>query len=71
MIDEKVEGWGDPEPFRSTSKYHFYKEDGRSLCGRYGRFCNLPELFDEKDNSSANCAACRKKILKHRKGGVK
>lgn len=67
MIEQKIEqGWGDPEPWRSTSKYHFFTKDGRSLCGKYGRFAGLPEVYDENDNSEMNCAACKKKIAKYR-----
>lgn len=67
MAEEKIEqGWGDPEPWRSTSKYHFYGTDGRSLCGRHGRFAGMPEVYDEKDDSAMNCAACKKKIVKYR-----
>lgn len=66
MEEEITQGWGDPELFRSTSKFHFYGKDGRSLCGRHARFAGLPEVSDENDESSANCAACKKKIAKYR-----
>lgn len=66
-VENKIEqGWGDPDPFRSSSKYHFFGKDGRSLCGKYGRLLGLPEVFDENDESADNCAACKKKIAKYR-----
>lgn len=60
------QGWGNPRPYDSKSKFHFYAKDGRSLCGRYGRFLGLPEVDDAKDEHSLNCAGCKKRIEKYR-----
>ena len=60
------QGWGNPEPFKTRSKFHFYAADGRSLCGRWGRLFEQPEVEDTNDNHLDNCAACKKKIEKYR-----
>jgi hypothetical protein len=56
-------GWGNPEPFRSTSKFHYYDEDQRSLCGKWGRVAGLPTVEEGMDEHADNCAACKKKKL--------
>jgi len=66
MSKENTQGWGNPEPYRSTSKFHYYGKDGRSLCGKWGRILGLPEVEDSQDEHSDNCAACKKKIAKYR-----
>lgn len=55
------QGWGNPNPFSSRTKFHYYGSDGRSLCGRYLRFAGRPELEEGMDDHSDNCATCRRK----------
>ena len=44
----------------NARKWHFFDEDGRSLCGKWLTFAN-PELFeDEQHDHPENCAACRR-----------
>lgn len=54
-------GWGNPRPFDSRSKFHYYGEDGRSLCGRYGRIAGQPEVEQGMDDHSDNCAECKRR----------
>jgi hypothetical protein len=54
------EGWGYLQNVGSN-KWHYFKDDGRSLCGR---FMNLSSRLEQgNDESPDNCAACRKKRL--------
>lgn len=66
MSDKKDQGWGNPRPLDSKSKFHFFGTDGRSLCGKWGRFAGLPEVEDSNDDHSDNCAACKKRIAAYR-----
>jgi hypothetical protein len=56
-------GWG---YLSNSPKWHYFDEDGRSLCGRYARFDGNMHSEDFNDTSSDNCAACRKKLAKIR-----
>ena len=57
--DGSLTGWWNPEPWRSTSKFHYVGLDGRSLCGRWGYLAG--DIEEGKDDHPDNCAACRKK----------
>ena len=65
MSEKLKEGWGVIRP--GDRKAHYYRET-MSLCGRVGFYRG----FLEPDNgkSSADCAACRKRLdkLKNPKG---
>lgn len=63
-------GWGNPDPLSAKAKFHFYGTDGRSLCGRYGRFAGLPTVEDAHDDHSANCKACKSKVLKYKASDI-
>ena len=51
------EGWGDIRP--GDRKAHYYRNSD-SLCGRVGFY--FGELEADTYKSSADCAACRKKL---------
>ena len=55
-------GWWNPEPWRSTSKWHWVTVTGRTACGRYAYLRG--DLEQGNDDSGDNCAACRKKRQK-------
>ena len=55
-------GWWNPEPWRSTSKWHWVTETGRTACGRYAYLRG--DLEHGNDESGDNCSACRKKRQK-------
>jgi hypothetical protein len=57
-------GWGNPRPFDTRSKFHFYAEDGRSLCGKWARFTGQPEVETGMDDHSDNCAKCKRRKAK-------
>lgn len=63
---KKEQGWGNPRPYDSRSKFHYFAQDGRSLCGRWGRFAGQPAVEDTDDGHSENCAACKKRVAKYR-----
>jgi len=60
QFNQPREGWG--FPLRSQ-KAHYFTEDGRSLCGRWGFYHGSVEQGN--DDSPSNCTAC-KKALKRR-----
>lgn len=67
MSEKKQEtGWGNPDPYSTRSKFHYFGNDGRSLCGKWGRFAGQPKVEDSNDAHTDNCAACKKKIAKYR-----
>jgi hypothetical protein len=53
---EKRVGWGLPG---SSNRFHFFAEDGRSLCGKYGLYGG--PIWDNGGDSE--CAACAKKRI--------
>jgi hypothetical protein len=57
--DGSLTGWWNPEPWRSTSKFHYVGLDGRALCGRWAYLKG--DIEEGKDDHPDNCAACRKK----------
>lgn len=56
------EGWGNPKPLDERSKWHYFEEDGRSLCGKYGFFTG--RLEEGSDESPDNCAECKRQLAK-------
>jgi hypothetical protein len=58
------QGWGNPSPFSRRSKFHYYGEDGRSLCGKWGRVAGLPEVEEGMDDHADNCVECRRRKAK-------
>ncbi len=64
-------GWGKPSQSR---KWHWFKADGRSLCGRYANIGRLMQLELGVDDSSDNCVSCKRKLekmLDKLKGGAR
>ena len=59
--DGSLTGWWNPEPMRSTSKFHYIGLDGRALCGRWAYLRG--DIEEGKDDHPDNCAACRRKKL--------
>lgn len=55
-------GWWNPEPWRTTSKWHWVTETGRTACGRYAYLRG--DIERGLDESPDNCATCRKKRQK-------
>ncbi len=58
------EGWGFLPGL--SRKWHYFTKDGRSLCGGFGNLRAALEVGN--DDSSDNCATCKRK-LKGRKNG--
>lgn len=65
MSETLEQGWGNPDPLNSRSKFHYFGKDGRALCGKWLRFLT-PIDSDDNDDHKDNCAGCKKKIAKHR-----
>ena len=61
-MSEKKEGW---TWLYNSKKWHYFR-DGRSLCGKWGRFGSPDTLEQGKDDSPDNCAVCRKKLAKEK-----
>jgi hypothetical protein len=55
------EGWGFP---RGSIKAHYFLEDGRSLCGKFGFY--LADKEQGNDGSNDNCTACKKALKRLR-----
>ena len=64
-MSQKNEGWGFP---RGSTKAHYFKENGMSLCGKWGFYHGDTEQGN--DESSDNCVAC-KKALKRQNQNIK
>ena len=73
-VTARKEGWGTVLVMGRgmTKKHHYIKENGRSLCGRYGRRTDAG-LEDFEDQHTDNCAACKKLTAAYRakKGATK
>jgi hypothetical protein len=69
MVKKITEGW--VVPFAGSRKWHYFREEGRSLCGNYALLVKTPEANPEqgKDDSPDNCSACRKKLKKLQEKG--
>lgn len=70
-MKEQVTGWGNPRPLDSKGKFHDFGKDGRSLCGKWGRFAGEPKVEDSMDDHEDNCAECKRKVGKYRAMEVK
>ena len=55
----KARGWGWPG---NSRKAHYFV-NGRSLCSKWMYF---GDLYDENDDYTRNCAACKRKVKKLR-----
>lgn len=53
-------GWGH---LYNSRKWHFFGEDGRSLCGAWARLDGNKEAELGNNDSKDNCAACKRKVL--------
>ncbi len=60
-MSKHIEGWN---YLINSPKWHFFKADGRSLCGRWLTFAR--DHHASGDDSPDNCAACKKKVVKLR-----
>lgn len=59
-------GWGNPDPYSTRSKFHYFTYFGMSLCHRWHRFAGKPDVEDDKDDHPDNCSTCKKKVAKYR-----
>jgi hypothetical protein len=58
--DPKKEGW---TWVRGSRKWHYFRE-GRAICSGFLLFVHPPEGYElDNDDSSDNCAACKKKRM--------
>lgn len=55
----QLKGWGWPG---ASKKAHYYNNDARSLCGKW---IYTGVLEEGNDNSSDNCAECKKRLQKN------
>lgn len=62
MSEANKTGWWNPEPLKRKSFWHFFGEDGRSLCGTWLHLRG--ELEQGNDNSPDNCKSCMKRLAK-------
>jgi hypothetical protein len=62
-VTDITPGWGKPHDTVSR-KWHWFAIDGRSLCGKVGFYRGATELGN--DDSSDNCAECRKRLVRSR-----
>ena len=60
-----TEGW---TWLTNSRKWHYFKKDRRSLCGKFLHMGSMNDLQEGNDDSSDNCAACRRKLEQIRKG---
>jgi len=63
---KKETGWGNPRPFDTRSKFHYFSGEGMALCGKWARFAGSPTVEEGMDDHKDNCAACKKAIAKYR-----
>jgi len=63
---EILPGWGKPDDSVSR-KWHYFMQDGRSLCGKIGFYRGPTE--DSNDDSSDDCAECCKRLARSRAKG--
>jgi hypothetical protein len=59
-IERPGEGWGNPEPFNSRSKFHYFR-GGMSLCRKWGFYRG--DLEQGNDEHWENCGKCQKSRL--------
>lgn len=63
--DTLQQGWGNPDPQGSRSRFHYFTTAGRSLCGKWLRFLT-PIDSDGDDEHKSNCSQCKKKLAAYR-----
>lgn len=63
-------GWGNPRPFDSKSKFHYFQSNGMSLCRKWARLAGSPAVEEGMDDHKHNCAACKKLMAKYRKAAA-
>ena len=59
MSKEKKQGW---LILLNAKKAHYFKKDGRSLCGRWLTF-STANTEDFNHDSPDNCKSCRSKLV--------
>lgn len=47
-------------------KWHYFGEDGRSLCGKYLKLFGNDGSEDSRDDHPDSCRACVRKVSKYR-----
>lgn len=60
----KKTGWWNPRPMSSSSRFHYFGEDSRSLCGKWAHFGPGTDLDPSMDAHSENCADCKRRKSK-------
>ena len=58
----KSEGW---VKLFDAKKWHYFADNGKSLCGKWMVF-TVPKDADQEDDHSENCAECKRKLKKIR-----
>lgn len=46
----------------NATKWHYFKEDGRSLCGRWMILGNNEDALPKRKQSKTNCVMCERKL---------
>ena len=59
------EGW---TWLTNSSKWHYFRGERRSLCGKFLHMGSMNGLEQGNDDSPDNCAACRRKLQQIRQG---
>ena len=57
--DAPGEGWA---YLLNARKWHYFKADGRSVCGKWMRL-GISGAEQGNNDSADNCVACRRKLL--------
>lgn len=65
MNEPTEEGWWNPRPFSSASRFHYVRA-GRSLCGKWARLFGAGSVEQGNDEHTENCAACRKRLAREK-----
>lgn len=58
----KEPGWWNPKPLAANSKWHFVRQDGATLCGRWLFLRGTIEHGN--DGSADNCRQCKNRLAK-------
>ena len=63
--DAPGEGWGYLPWGPKSHLWHYFKADGRSLCGKWFHLVRRVCVERNNDNSPNNCQTCRKVLLRN------